>query len=77
MTIEDRLLRCFAAVFPDRPEDELVTASADSLPEWDSLTGITLLTILQDEFDVEVDLARLPELDSYPAILDYVRADSR
>lgn len=73
MTLEDRLVRCFSAVFPALAREEILSASRDSLSAWDSLAGITLMTVLQEEFEMQIDLARLDHLNSFPAALEYLR----
>ena len=67
-----RLLRCFFSVFPNLPPDQLRTASTQIVPEWDSLASATLVAVLQQEFDVEIELGDLPELQSFDAVLDYL-----
>ena len=76
-TLENRVADCFCALFPDRSRDELLTASRESIPEWDSLAGVTLLTILQQEFDLEIDLSELEHLNSVKAVLAYVTAQEK
>ena len=39
----DRLVRCFAAVFPNVPAELIPLASVDNVPEWDSLASVTLV----------------------------------
>ena len=70
---ESRLLRCFLSVFPALSPDEIRAASAQSLAEWDSLAAVTLVTVVQEEFSVEIDLLDLAELDSFQAIWTYLR----
>jgi acyl carrier protein len=40
---------------------------------WDSVAGLTLLNVVEDEFRVTVDLERLSELTSFAAILAYLQ----
>lgn len=75
-TLENRVADCFCAVFPDHSREELLTASRESIPEWDSLAGITLLTLLQQEFHIDIDLTELEHFDSIQAVIDYVAANT-
>jgi len=67
-----RLTRCFAAVFPQLSEDEIRAASADETAAWDSLGGVTLAAVVQEEFGIEIEPDVLPDLDSYRALREYL-----
>ncbi len=71
--IERRLTTCFAGVFPDVPVAELRRLSQASNASWDSITAITLVAVLEEEFGFELDFEALPELDSFERVLNYVR----
>lgn len=73
--VQQRLIRCFSAVFPQLPADQICGASVETVAEWDSLAAVTLVDILQEEFAVEIDFDDLTELASFPAVLHYL--DSR
>jgi acyl carrier protein len=70
--IDDRLMRCFASVFPGLSPDQIRDASVESLPAWDSLAAVTLVAVLEQEFDIQIDLMELPELTSYDAAWSYM-----
>jgi acyl carrier protein len=70
--MDDRLTRCFASVFPALSPDEIRGASVESVPVWDSLAGVTLVAVLEQEFDTQIDLLDLPELTSYQAVRNYL-----
>jgi acyl carrier protein len=71
---EDRLIRCFSSVFPMLSAAEIRSSSMDSLAAGgDSLTAITLVAVVQQEFSVEIDLSDLSELDSFEAFQTYLR----
>ena len=70
---EDRLIRCFSSVFPLLSAAEIRRFSKDSRAEWDSLTAITLVAVIQQEFSVEIDPSELYELDSFEAVQAYIR----
>jgi len=71
-----RLVSCFHAVFPGLTTDRIIVADQDSLQAWDSVAGITLITVIEDEFGVKLDLERLGELTSFSAIISYLREGS-
>jgi acyl carrier protein len=69
---ESRLIRCFAAVFPGLEAEELRRVSAQSNEYWDSLAGVTLAAVVQQEFGVDIDVSTLAELDSFSAFHTYL-----
>ncbi len=71
--IEDRLLPCFASVFPHLSADEIRNSSVETLAAWDSLTAVTLVAVLQEEFKVEIDPLDLPELITFGAVQEYLQ----
>lgn len=73
-SVDRRLSRCFAAVFPDIAEVDVVDASIDTREDWDSLQSITLTTVVEEEFGLQIDPLDLPDLGSYRAISEYLRA---
>jgi acyl carrier protein len=71
--LDERLTRCFASVFPAVSPDQILAASLESVPAWDSLAAVTLIAVLEQEFDIQIDLMELPELTSYQAVRDYLQ----
>jgi acyl carrier protein len=70
--LKDRLVEGFAGIFPRLSRDEILSASPESVPEWDSLANIILLTLLQQEFHLDIDLTHLESLRSFEDVLTYV-----
>ena len=71
--LEHRLVRCFSSVFPELNEDQIRNASIDSVPDWHSLASVTLISVVQEEFGVQVGLMDLPNLVSFSAVQNYVQ----
>ena len=69
--LEARLLCCFASVFPGLTAEEIRDADAD-LSAWDSLTGVRLLAVLEQEFGLEISEDEMQRLTSFAAIHDYL-----
>jgi acyl carrier protein len=67
-----RLLRSFAAVFPELSEAQLAEASLGSLEAWDSVATITLLSLVEEEFGVSFEPEDLGRLTSFAKILDHL-----
>lgn len=69
-----RLVSCFQVVFPNLAVGAIPFASQDSVEAWDSVAAITLISVIEDEFQASVDLERLLELTSFAAFLAYLKA---
>lgn len=71
--VKNRLIKCFAAVFPDLSEDDIGLASQQSVSAWDSVSAIILANVIEEEFGFAIDLEALPELNSFDLVLRYVQ----
>jgi len=71
--LEDRLVVCFASVFPELTETEIRNASTESVGVWDSLSSVTLAAVIQEEFNLEIDPEVLPSLESFESFRDYLK----
>jgi acyl carrier protein len=67
-----RLTKCFAAVFPDLPAEEVAAATPERVAAWDSIANVTLLAVVEEEFGVAVEPEDLERLTSFEALLDYL-----
>ena len=65
MTVTARLRNCFAAVFPQVAVDRLEQASTATLADWDSLATVRLVAVVEEEFEILLDVEELEELDSF------------
>ena len=70
--IENRLVECFSAVFPNLSREQMTALDRDSTDAWDSIAGVTLVSILQQELQVDIDLTDLEHLSSFRAVFAYV-----
>ena len=70
-----RLVKCFRTVFHTLPEDRIPSAAQMTTPEWDSVSAITLVNVIEEEFAVQMDYERLADLDTFPKILQYLQSD--
>jgi acyl carrier protein len=76
VSVEDRLAACFTAVFPELDPSEVATASTETVEPWDSLASLTLVAVIEEEFEVAIDDLDLSELGSYAAFRDYLQRAS-
>lgn len=70
--IEQRLAECFAAVLPDIKADEIKSVSAAS-KSWDSVTTITLVAVIEEEFGISIGDVDPARFDSFKSILNYLQ----
>jgi acyl carrier protein len=70
---EEKLIRCFLAVFPMATPDEIQSSGPDWFADKDSLAVVTLWSVIQEEFGVEIDTSDFADLTSYEAFALYLR----
>jgi acyl carrier protein len=75
--MEVRLIRCFQTVFPNLTEDMIPSSSQETVANWDSIAAITLVSVIEEEFGVEMDLDDIAELDSFGSIQEYLQSRMR
>jgi acyl carrier protein len=66
----EQLIQCFSAVFPGLSRDEIVRASTSSLPRWDSIAMINLVSVIEEEMKTSVEPEDLERFVSFEMILD-------
>jgi acyl carrier protein len=70
--VQERLVRCFSAVFPELSVAEILHLKQSSTQRWDSIASVTLLSVIEEEFEASVLVNdEIGEL-SFAAILQYV-----
>jgi acyl carrier protein len=74
--IKTRLIKCFEMVFPDLTPEQIQNASQTSVAGWDSIAAITLVNVIEEEFQITMDLELAGELDSFPKILEYLKTST-
>ena len=72
--VTPRLIRCFQAVFPDIPEVKIRAATQQSVPTWDSVATVTLVNVVDEEFNVELDLEQLDQFNSFESFERHLSA---
>ena len=70
--VTERLLQCFRIVFPGVPDEDLMTASATSMVKWDSITHVTLISLIEEELSIQLPLERYAELTSFSALQEEI-----
>ena len=73
----DRLVTCFTAVFPKLTRAEVESATPLTVPAWDSLANVMLVTVIEEEFGLEIPVEELPQLGSFDRLLEYLETAPR
>ena len=66
--VRDKLDRCFALAFPKLDPSQYATASSKHMSEWDSITQLTLLTLIGEEFGRDIDFEEFEGATSFEAL---------
>ena len=70
--VGQRLINCFSTVFPELPTEEILKATSNGANNWDSLSWVTLLAVVQEEFEVQFDADTIGSCTSFEGILALV-----
>jgi acyl carrier protein len=71
-----RLVKCFAIVFPDLSPTDIPNASVTSVAGWDSIAMVTLLAVIEEEFEVQIDPADFEAIVSFDSAQNYLRKNT-
>ena len=53
--VSQRLAKCFCAVFPELSPEDLGKINHYPAVDWDSLSAVTLLAVVQEEFGIDLE----------------------
>lgn len=67
-----RLIHCFLAVFPELTSDQVPSASSETVHSWDSVAGVTLLAVVEEEFGIPLESDDLYRFNSFQGFLSYL-----
>jgi len=70
--LDDRLVRCISSVFPGLTDREIRTTDIERLADVDSMTAVSLVALIDQEFGVNLDLEGLLELGSFAGVCQYL-----
>ena len=66
--VRDKLTRCFSLAFPQMDPSHYPTASAGNTSGWDSVTQVTLLTLIGEEFGIDIDFEEFEGATSFESL---------
>jgi|GEM_PF-504266 acyl carrier protein len=70
--VSERLVKVFAAIFPELTPEEIRIASPASVAGWSSLATINIVSLIEEEFEIDVPPDRFEDMGSFELILDYL-----
>ncbi len=68
----DRLIHCFAAIFPNLDPAEIPRASTATVGEWDSLALVNVIAVIQEEFGIEIEPEDYENMVAFDLVHDLV-----
>lgn len=72
VSVRQRLLECFRVVFPNTSDADLTASSANTTSSWDSVTQVTLITVVEEDFGVRLPEEQYGELTSFASLLAFL-----
>lgn len=72
--LEQKLKDIFETTFPDLPTEKINAATQENTQNWDSVAAITLMNLIEEEFQMQMDFEDLADLTSFEKIKDYLAA---
>lgn len=72
--VYEKLTEIFADVFDEEEMEISNETTAENIDEWDSLSHITLLSSIEDEFDIKFDMKSIQSLKNVGAMVDMIEA---
>jgi acyl carrier protein len=72
-SVQARLATCFRAVLPKYSGD-IAHAHPAADGDWDSLATVTLLALIQEEFNIQIPAEALEQFGSFQTAEHYIRS---
>lgn len=67
-TAKDKLIHCFSIVFPSLPAASIPAATAENTPGWDSVALVTLVSLVEEEFNTSIPPESYEAFTSFESI---------
>ena len=75
--LDHRLVRCFFSGFPAFTEDTMRTGTNEFVDDMDSLAGVTLAALIDEEFGVQLNADQLLKLRTVDSVQRYIAEQRR
>jgi acyl carrier protein len=70
--VKQRLAKCFSAVFPEFSPEDIGKISAECAVSADSLSAVTLLAVVEEEFGIDLKVDDMENFASFERVLERV-----
>lgn len=70
----ERLVYCFEQVFPDLSRSTIPECTQSTVAAWDSIAHVTLMSLIGEAFEIEIDFEEFEDATSFASVLEVVRA---
>lgn len=71
--IKTKLARCFSSIFPQMDAKLYASASVENTAEWDSIAQVTLLTLIGEEFEIEINFEDFEDATSFESLASRIK----
>jgi acyl carrier protein len=71
-SLRPQLEGCFLSVFSNLDPATVHTASMASVAEWDSVAALTLVAVLEETFNIEIEPEVIEDFVSFEMVEDYL-----
>jgi len=71
--IKKKLAHCFSLTFPKMEPSRYAAANAENTSEWDSVAQVTLLTLIGEEFGMEIDFLEFEGETSFESLANRIK----
>jgi len=69
----EKLRSCFETIFPQLNPSDIPSATSASVAGWDSVAQVTLLSLIGEEYGLDIDFEVFEGATSFASILELVR----
>jgi len=66
--VRDKLAKCFSLAFPNLDPSRIPSFTAADVKEWDSVAQVTLLSLIGEEFGIDIDFEAFDGATSFEAL---------
>ena len=70
--IEEKAKNILAVVLKLDSDEAITNASMNSISGWDSMLHLSIITGLENEFDIFIEASEAEKLTSYASIIDFL-----
>jgi acyl carrier protein len=70
--IKEKLAHCFLLTFPQMDPSHYATASVENTSGWDSIEQVTLLSVIGEEFGIEVNFEDFEDATSFESLANRI-----